>query len=369
MDDDSYLAQIRHQDLKKRYSKEIKEEIKRTNSGFFETRPELEKDYSRQFDTEKEHDRIINTCVYPFVERGLPVASLGYRFIRAAPLLEFKTKNIDFLVYRREGKRHIAIFGEVKGSITNFSQTLKEMADRRKVIESHLDYIKNRYLDTSSDPICEYVLAVKSSLAAKMRDTILESEERVILWQVDYLHHKLSLVPAPRQQPDRRMMTHADSELTGILGDGDGISSYENTFAFYPQSHILAKLLATLQVLDQDGSNNILKPFKLRQYVNEQLSYLDSDGQQKEVDCIIEELERINFAAKIPESPDLLIASRSRVRASLEAELKKKWMKSRLDEIWTSKVEEARRNLQAITMEEQRKRPTLFPDDDATHMS
>ena len=267
-------------------------------------------------------------------------------------------------MFKREGSRPVAIFGEVKGSVTNFTQVLKEMGERRKVIESNLDHIKTHYLDTRSDPILEYVLAIKSSLSTKMRDTILEGPERAILWQVDYMHHQLSLVQAPRQQPDRRMMTHGDSELTRILGSGDGVSSYENTFAFYPQSHILAKLLAMLPVIDIEGANVILRPFKLAQYVGAQLSYLDEGARQREVDSIVSEAEKVGFAVKTRESPDLLIPSRSRARASLETELRRRWMKTRVEERWLGALEDARSSLQASIMEKQKMQPTLFPEED-----
>jgi hypothetical protein len=363
LDDSEFLSQITHQDLKAKYRKLARQEISRANAKFFDSKEEIEKEHLRQFETGREHDRIINTCVYPFVETDLSLARLGYRFIRAAPLLELGTKNIDFLLFRRSGSRPVAIFGEAKGSITNFSQVLTEMEERKKAVESNLGYIKSEYLDTGLDPICEYVLAVKSSLGIKAKDAILESGNRVILWQVDYLHHKLSLGQAPREQPDRRLMTHADSELNAVLGHGDGISSYENTFAFYPQSHILVKLLAIVPVLEREQAGNVLRPFKLRQYLSTQLSYLSEDRREAELNSILAEAQRIKFAFKIPEEADFLVPSKSRARASIEDELKHKWLKQRLDEIRSKEVEEARARLQAVVMEEQRRQPTLFSDE------
>jgi hypothetical protein len=170
------------------------------------------------------------------------------------------------------------------------------------------------------------------------------------------MHHKLQLVQAPATEPDRHLMTHSDSQLTSSLADGEGLTSYENTFAFFPQSHILAKLLNTLQVIEKDGPNNILRPYRLNQYIKTELSYLDEVRRQEEVDQILREAEAIHFAERIPESPDYLIASKSRARPSLEIELKLRWIKSKLDKIWSDRVEQARNPLQSEILEKQRRR-------------
>lgn len=359
MDEKTFLIRITDKELQTEYSAGIRRLTKQITTEFNATRPVLQEQLINGFDEENTHDRIINTCIYPFVETALPIAQLGYRFVRAAPLSELGFKNIDFLIYRSAGRRPIAIFGEAKGGVTNLARTLTEFAERRQIIERNLDYIKTNYLDTSSDPICEYVLAVKSSMATRMRDSVLESEIRLILWQVDYMHHKLQLVQAPSTEPDRHLMTHSDPELTSTLAVSDGLTSFENTFAFFPQSHILAKLLNALQVVEKDGPNNILRPYKLNQYITAQLSYLDEARRQEQVEQIIQEALTINFAAKIPDSPDYLIASKSRSRASLEDEVKLKWIKSKLDKTWSDKVEEARERLQSETLEKQRRNPGL----------
>lgn len=360
MDDKAFLAELASKELQAEYSVRLREVNRQATKEFKENRPVLQEQLESGFNEEATHDRILNTCIYPFVETGLPLARLGYRFIRAAPLLELGIKNIDFLIYRREGSRPIVIFGEAKGGVTNPSRTLTEFQDRRQIIEDHMDYIKTNYLDTRTDPIQEYVLAVKSSMATRMRDAVLESPIRLILWQVDYMHHKLQLVQAPSTEPDRHLMTHSDNQLTSNLAVPSGLTSFENTFAFFPQSHILAKLVNSLQIVDRDGANNILRPYKLNQYVGAQLSYLNETQRRAEVEQILDEAQSIHFAERIPESPDYLVASRSRSRPGLEAELKLRWTKSKLDKIWTDKVEEKRLSLQEEMRAKKREQPDLF---------
>lgn len=65
---------------------------------------------------DKEHRDLINLCVFPF-SNVQSDDDLNYRFIRAEPLWELKTKSFDFLLCHFEKK--FVIFGECKASINN----------------------------------------------------------------------------------------------------------------------------------------------------------------------------------------------------------------------------------------------------------
>lgn len=358
MDDDAFLRLVTFPDLKKLYDKRIKETIKEVNVAFRRDFEQLKEEHEYQIKSSRDHDQVVNLCVYPFVERDLPLSRLGYRFLRAAPLLELGVKNIDFLIYRQEGRRPIAIFGEAKSSIANYARTLNEVAERRRIIESNLGYIKTEYMKTGSDPILEHVLAVKSIIGIDTRDAILEGRHEVILWLVDFLERKLRLGQPPEEEPARHLMMHHDEDLTRFLSDG--VLSNAATFAFYPQSHTVSKLKAMLQCLETLDRSLVVPIYRLSQFIDTQLFYLNDAQKTVEVDIIVREAEKIAFAVKFEDKPVLRIISRYRKLGSLEAELQSLWLKTRMEEIRVSKVDEARTQVQNEIIAEQKSRPTLI---------
>lgn len=358
MDDESFLSQIIFPDLKKQYARRIKEALREVNRTFGDESVGLQSTHESHIETDREHDEAIDICVYPFVDRYSSISSLGYRFIRAAPLLELETQNVDFLIYKREGTKPIAIFGEAKSSITNYSRVLTELAERRKAIESKLDYVKSECLKTDSDPICEYVLAVKGSIAINARDAILDSGQQVILWIVDYLDRRLSMGQAPNEQPQRRMMTHSDPILTKTLGEG--VSSSAATFAYYPQSHTATRLKSVLRCFEETEHGLIIPLLRLRQFIDTQLFYLSEEEKTNHMDGIIRELQKIGFAVRSEVKPELHVLSRHRKIRSLEEELVSKWIKHKIEEERSRRIEARRSQLQEEVLAEQSRQPTLF---------
>lgn len=178
VDDNAFLRLVAFPDLKRRYEKELKLEIRQIEEEFKRSYDNRRAMHDREIETYRRHDEVVSMCIHPFSEEGTSVRQLGYQFIRAEPLSELGIKNVDFLIYRREGRTPIVIFGEAKSRITNFSQTLREVGERRANIETRTDYVKTNYLKTTSDPIFEYVLAVPTSIAIETRDAIWRTKEK-----------------------------------------------------------------------------------------------------------------------------------------------------------------------------------------------
>jgi hypothetical protein len=360
LDEEQFLRELTYPELRRQYPQRLRRALRESNSSFRADYDSLVAEHDNQIRTSREHDVAINLCAYPFVETELPTTRLGYKFLRAAPLRELKVDNVDFLIYREGGKRPVAIFGEAKSSITNFPKTLSELSERRKTIDSNLDYIKREYLGgIDADPIIEYVLAVKTSFESKTRDAIMESDERIILWVVDYLESReLRLGQAPRGEPDRHLMTHHDQGLTKLLSTG--IPSDGGTFAFYPQSHPIAKMSSLFAVKDETKHGLTISPHKLRSYCDVQLFYLTKDQREAEVQGIIAESLQTGLTVSDKERPELRIQSRFRKLASLEDDSKRRWISARLEQERLKRQTSAHDSVQASLLAEQAKIPRLI---------
>lgn len=359
MEDDDFLAQITFSDLKKRYSEEIHSITRKANSDFRDTVDARVAELNRGIETQKEHDKVLNLSIHPFIEKSSPAAKLGYVFVRAAPLFERDVKNLDFLIYRREGKKPIAIFGEAKSSITNYNKVLTEFDERKKVVEDNLEYVKSQYLKTTADPILEYVLVVKSSIASDTRDAALERSMNLVLWQADPYEIRLKLMtPPPGIDPTTSIKwVHHDANLNSVLGKS--IPSNAAALAFFPQSHTVTKMKALLQCMRVEEHNLTVPLSLLESYLSEQMGYLDSGERAKEAGFIIREAERIGFVAESTNKPELAIISGRRKPSSLEEEIQNRWIQSKLDEERKSAIDQAKDIFQREILSEQKKRPTL----------
>lgn len=359
MDDDAFVSQLRFEDNRREYPRSIRRQIREVRAAVWKDYGDFEKTHEEGIRTERDHDIVVNLCVYPFVVPELPPARLGYRFLRGAPLDELGGRNFDFLIFRREGKKPIAIFGEAKSSIVNFGSVVNEVAEKQKIVESKLDYIKSEYLKSNVDPICEYVLAVRTSFGTKTRDAIEQSGKPMILWTVDYLKHReLRLEQTPRGEPMRHLMAHNDEALTKVLAQGTPSDSA--TFAFYPQSHIVSKLKTILAVKEESEYALVAKFHKLRTYLGIQLSYLNDSQREAEFQAIITEAEKMGFVTVSKKTGELNLQSRYRKMKTLEEELEKRWVRHKFEEESNAKVEAARLAIQSEFTAREAKLPPLF---------
>lgn len=181
LSDDGFLRTVIHEDLRKRYLKDEKNEERRVRSEYRKGRKGNVERYTLAIERQDEHDDLVNLCVHPFIETAFMPTKLGYNFLRADPLLELGVRNFDFLVYKADAKRPIAIFGEVKTSITNSAELVRELKEKSGVVESNLGYVKKDYLKSSQDPLLEVVLAVPSRSSIEAYNAISNSNEPIIL--------------------------------------------------------------------------------------------------------------------------------------------------------------------------------------------
>jgi hypothetical protein len=359
LNDEAFLGQITFPDLRKLYSDDVHSRIRAASSEFNKVYDSRRDAYQRGFETQKEHDKILNLAIHPFVEKSSPGAGLGYTFVRAAPLLELGIPNVDFLLYKPVGKVPIAIFGEVKSTVTNYARVLKEFEDRKKVIIGNLDHVKSNYLKTSVDPILEYVLVVKSSIATKTRDAAFEKGGGLIIWQGDLYDIGLGLVPPPPGLKSAATISwvHHDHELNRVLSTP--VRSNAAALAFFPQSHPITKLNALIPCMRMDAQKQVVPYTFLNAYLAEQMPYLGSAERSKEFEFICSTAVEIGLAGRSQSRPELDILSARKKPSSLEAEIHERWVESRLGAEKKEQIENARVAFQNEILSEQKRRPTL----------
>ena len=66
--------------------------------------------------------------------------------MRSDPLCEKGLRNFDFLLFKRHAKTSVAIFGEVKSSVTNPSRIIDDFEKKRETVELNREFIATNYL-------------------------------------------------------------------------------------------------------------------------------------------------------------------------------------------------------------------------------
>jgi hypothetical protein len=354
MDDSSYLNLLRFKDLRSSYTKRAKEVRKRNKEWVREKYESFSKEFNNELTRCREHDEIVNLCIHPFSESNPERLALGYNYMRADPLYEKGIDNFDFLICRIEGKRPIAIFGEVKSSITNFKRSFSEFDDKVKNVEDNREYIKNEYLGIDNEPLFEYVFAVKSNLSPDVRDIIVEEDKNIILWIADLYDGSLKLARSPKGE-GRNKMQHHDHSLSKYLGQS--VRSSRNTFDFFPQTHMLRKLKILILSLEE---RNILSIERLRRNIFANCFFLTPKERQAEFESIVQNGLEIGFLVDDEKKVgEYRISSVTSKLSELEEEIQERWKTAKIKEFARKNLEESINILQSQILDDQRKRPTL----------
>ncbi|MDE2589587.1 MAG: hypothetical protein KGL95_07975, partial [Patescibacteria group bacterium] len=172
IDDTEFQQSLVTKGIGSRYINEVKDLRRKLRKDFKREDSKLIGDLRDELEQSKLHDQLISMAIFPFLEKSSVLRKLGYEFVKCAPLLEKGVKNLDYLIYKRSGKRAIAIFGEGKTRTSHPLQIINEYNDRKKIVEQNRNYILENYLDKSKETIFEYVLTVFSGDAVKMHDAI-----------------------------------------------------------------------------------------------------------------------------------------------------------------------------------------------------
>ena len=242
----------------------------------------------------QEHDKYLNLCIFPFIQ--IEKSELfNYLFIRAEPLVELnpeeKAKSFDFLIYN--GKK-LAIFGEMKRSISNATNVLNELKERIEEVKKREDYIKSNYLKTKKEVEFEFVVAVPSEYAEDMVNAIYRNGERIIVWSIHVIE-ELEEESVPRkyrlrmarfmsnEEAERLRLIHKDKNLRRLLGGPRGIETQmETPYQVFPSSSSLKYLRVFNQLVEIRGREKELKKEKIIDFFYEkEFTYLCSPLERK----------------------------------------------------------------------------------------
>lgn len=332
-DIDEFLDYLTFEDLKTNYLKEKNELLKRIELEEQEKRVENVRKLRSEIRVDQEHRKILNACLYPFATKVSPLRKLGYYFLRAAPLLEKGTSNLDFLIYK-SASNGAAIFGEAKGSVSDPSQTVRETLDRRDVVESNRDYANRTYLG-GANVSYEYVLGVSSVDSNNVAKAVIRRNGGLIIWHSERSQNPQLTIFVPSEARIRPSMMHAEDQLNKELGRK--ISTSLEFKTFFQQSHIAAKLLVLLSI-DKLSADETFKPEDLIKVVETELDYVDdSEVILREARTILQTGIDIGFVGVIGENR-YKIRSRYKSAASRETDLMDKWVEHRLEESFNQKT-------------------------------
>jgi hypothetical protein len=333
-DNDEFLNYLTFEDLKKNYLKEKDECLKRTEYEEQEKRVENERRLRSEIRIDREHRKILNACLYPFAIKVSPLRRLGYRFLRAAPLLERGTSNLDFLIYKSDPLKGTAIFGEAKGSVSDPSQIVRETLDRKIVVESNRDYANQTYLG-GANASYEYVLGVSSVDSNNVAKAVIRRDGGLIIWHSEKSQNPELTIFVPSETQIRASMMHAEDQLNKELGTKIPTSLEFKTF--FQQSHIAGKLLILLSI-DKLSADETFKLEDVTEVVERELNYIDDSAIiLKEAQTILQRGIAIGFVGVIGENR-YKIRSRYKSAASRETDLMDKWVAHRLEELVMEKA-------------------------------
>ena len=253
-DDRDFLLKL-PKDLHKIYRDKKAALIKNNDAKWSDDQHGIKKHKAIDLDTD--HNRILNACIFPFVQQNRLTQELNYAYIRSSPLSEFGVKNVDFLLASKTDD--VVIFGEAKGTIANPRAVIAEYKERIKIIEEKSSYIKNMLPGTKS---LEYVLGVPSDRAMEMSKAIARSSADIILWQVGiWSGDKLSLVVPSTDDSTRQKMMHSNNALNKELGN-EGVPTSTNFKTFYHESHPVTKM-TVLTSIDSESESFTFDDLKL----------------------------------------------------------------------------------------------------------
>jgi len=331
---DEFLDYLTFEDLKTSYLKEKGECIKRIELEEGEKRVENERRLRGEIRTDREHRKIINACLYPFATKVSPLRKLGYCFLRAAPLLEKGTRNLDFVIYKGVPSDGTAIFGEAKGSVSDPSEIVRETLGRKRIVESNRGYINRMYLG-GTNASYEYVLGVSSVDSNNVAKAVIRRDGGLIIWHSERSQNPELTIFVPGETHIRASMMHAEDQLNKELGKKVPTSLEFKTF--FLQSHIVAKLLVLLSIdkLSPDETFSLEDVIKV---VETELNYIDDSATiLKEAQAILQMGMAIGFVGVVDEN-QYKIRSRYKSAASRETDLMDKWVEHRLGELLKEKV-------------------------------
>ncbi|MBU7017885.1 MAG: hypothetical protein HXS44_10270 [Theionarchaea archaeon] len=336
-----------------KYKKIRKQKIKEKRIEFSKQKSKIRIGIEKEIEKDQKHRDLVNMCIFPFCSPG-KVTKLGYRFIMAEPLAELGAKNFDFLIYNKEN--NVALFGEVKGSVSDPRRTVSETEERIDIVKEHMEYISENYLGELPSYV-EYIIGLYAADDEKVIREIHRRESRIIVWSIDRYNSILS----PKTLRDDEKMAikvgvlHRDASLINAVKN---VKTSHKVFEIFSSSHIFSLMrIILLAKTTIDEGDLILTEKDLMEFVKGELSYLDNSTQEKKVKIILNMAESIGFLRRI-DAETFKIVSRSKMNKSLEKDLKRKYVKYTERKQLRTIIEEATFEAQK-EVEEERERVSL----------
>jgi hypothetical protein len=298
-------------------------------------RGEYKRDLENFIDREREHRRLINFCVFPFVESSPE----GYQFVRADPLEECEVENFDFLLHDLEGK---VIFGEAKATLpTNVDTEINDILHQRETVEEFQDYIEENYLGREME-FAEYVLATYDNYATTASRKMLARGEDVKVWGVNRAEKELNLKKSlPSETPDNISGDDPIAELSRLAQHSIGRlnSELENretatgAVSVLPESADIDQLRVITRAYSARGRDTFINCSDIRCEIKEGARNYEAERIDEITNELIELGEDIGLLRDWEDGPaDYRVVSQYTSRKGIEKTLKKKWKEYRADE-------------------------------------
>ena len=328
-EDEGYLSSL-SKDLQSVYTSRKKELIK-TIKAEFEKKLEFNKNSKKEgIESDRRHRDLINMCVFPFTDTGA-LAQTNYKYIRAAPLSELNIPNFDFLLFKNDNQRNIAIFGECKGSVSDPAAIVAETISRMKAVVDNLDTVKEKYLklQKTSDLIIEYVIAVPSTYAIDVLNSVVKLKAKLIIWHAPLTGVAEISLAKPNKGVDAltRDMLHSDNVLNTALNH---VTSNRKTFNYFPQGHTFSKLQSLLSAIKiSRESQKVIMKDELKRNLAQDLFYAE-EMVDTAVESLLSKGLEIGFLEVDQNTGTYLIKGRGYRADILEGVLLDKWMGKQL---------------------------------------
>jgi len=311
-------------ELKHAYDTETNKAMREIENEFNKNREHLIKTLKNSIDSERQHRDILNSCVYPFTERG-SMSSSQYKFVRGSPLAELGLANMDFLLYKKHDKLPVAILGECKGSVSRISSVVEETRKRLKVAEDNIATIKESYLHLppENDLLLECVLAVPSGTSDEAIGKVIDTGGGIIVWKAALTGDpEISIAHPPRFTHAMNMM-HRDKGLNVGLKNAP---SNRRFLSVFPQSHPYLELTSIIRAAWPGDSGLVLTEDEVRLALSKDLFYMeDSYVRQKSAEILSSGVS-IGFMEWSPKEGAYRIVARGNNRGQLELRLEDKWI-------------------------------------------
>lgn len=299
---------------------------------------EYKEDLEDHIEQEREHRRLINFCIFPFVQSNPPE---GYKFVRADPLEELDLPNFDFLLHDLEGR---VILGEAKASLpTNTASEINDLIEQVETFYEEKEYIEDNYLGTEIIHT-EFVLATYTDYASKASRTILEKGEEIVTWQVNRFSDTLNVEKdIPSSVPENIESDSVDEALEEVrrraLHDVPGLNEALNgcptasgSVSVFPRSAIVDKLRIVIRAYKSDGRYTFVNYEDLKQEVRNGALNYEEERINDITDRIVSEGLSIGLLEEWDDDRgDYKVVSRYTSREGIEKTLKNKWIKAQIE--------------------------------------